>query len=54
MRLIYLIRTLVYLEGDASFRAYEDSDGKRQNALNIIQTKLDVLQRPPRPESNEE
>ena len=39
-------RTLVYLEGDATMRVYEDADGKKQSALNLIQTKLDVLKRP--------
>jgi single-stranded DNA-binding protein len=29
--------TLVYLEGDASMRSYEDADGKRHSALNIVQ-----------------
>lgn len=46
MTLMNHIRTLVYLEGDASFRPYEDAEGRKQNPLNIVQTKLDVLQRP--------
>lgn len=29
--------TLVYLEGDASMRSYEDADGKRHSNLNIVQ-----------------
>lgn len=27
-------------------RTYEDSDGKKQTSLNLIQTKLEVLKRP--------
>ncbi|KAJ9497117.1 ssDNA-binding protein, mitochondrial [Exophiala xenobiotica] len=37
--------TLVYLEGDATMRIYEDADGKKQSALSLVQTKLDVLKR---------
>lgn len=32
-----IYRTLVYLEGDASMRSYEDADGKRHSNLNIVQ-----------------
>lgn len=39
-------RTLVYLEGDATMRTYNDADGKKQSALNLVQTKVDVLKRP--------
>ncbi|KIW20393.1 hypothetical protein PV08_00968 [Exophiala spinifera] len=38
--------TLVYLEGDATMRTYNDADGKKQTALNLVQTKVDVLKRP--------
>ncbi|EXJ93125.1 hypothetical protein A1O3_01682 [Capronia epimyces CBS 606.96] len=38
--------TLVYLESDATMRTYEDSEGKKQSSLNLIQTKLEVLKRP--------
>lgn len=38
--------TLVYLEGDASMRTYDDSDGKKQTSLNIVQTKIEVMKRP--------
>jgi len=38
-------RTLVYLEGDATMRTFEDSDGKKQSALNVVQTKVEVLKR---------
>ncbi|KAK6368263.1 uncharacterized protein PV06_09448 [Exophiala oligosperma] len=38
--------TLVYLEGDATMRTYNDADGKKQSALNLVQTKVDVLKRP--------
>lgn len=37
-------RTLVYVEGDASMRQWEDSEGKKQSTLNIVQRKrLDHL-----------
>lgn len=39
-------RTLVYLEGDATMRTYEDGEGRKQNALSLVQTKLEVLKRP--------
>lgn len=35
----------MYLEGDASMRVFDDADGKKQTALNIVQTKLEVLKR---------
>lgn len=41
-----MYRTLVYLEGDASISLYEDSEGKKQSSLNIVQTKIEVLKRP--------
>jgi hypothetical protein len=31
-------RTLVYVEGDASMRSYEDADGKRQSSLSVVQS----------------
>lgn len=37
---IILYRTLVYVEGDASMRSYEDADGKRQSSLSIVQSML--------------
>ncbi|KAJ5182575.1 hypothetical protein N7492_000191 [Penicillium capsulatum] len=37
--------TLVYLEGDASLRLYEDAEGKKQSNLSIVQRK------PPSPSS---
>lgn len=42
----FAARTLVYLEGDASLKTYTDREGKQQSALNIVQTKIDVLKRP--------
>jgi len=30
-------RSLVYVEGDASLRSYEDQDGRKQTNLNIVQ-----------------
>ncbi|OCT54981.1 Single-stranded DNA-binding protein RIM1, mitochondrial [Cladophialophora carrionii] len=38
--------TLVYLEGDATMRTYDDADGKKQSSLSIVQTKIEVLKRP--------
>ncbi|KAA8641832.1 hypothetical protein EYZ11_006652 [Aspergillus tanneri] len=38
--------TLVYVEGDASMRQWEDAEGKKQSSLNIIQRSLEVLKRP--------
>ncbi|OQE23691.1 hypothetical protein PENSTE_c008G02801 [Penicillium steckii] len=37
--------SLVYLEGDASLRSYEDQDGRKQTNLSIVQRHLDVLKR---------
>ena len=39
-------RTLVYLEGDATMRTYEDAEGKKQSSLSLVQTKIEVLKRP--------
>ena len=39
-------RTLVYLEGDATMRTYDDADGKKQSSLSLVQTKIEVLKRP--------
>ncbi|RHZ49254.1 single-stranded DNA-binding protein [Aspergillus thermomutatus] len=41
--------TLVYVEGDATMRSYEDSEGKRQSSLSIVQRTLEVLKRPYNP-----
>lgn len=30
-------RTLVYVEGDASMRVYQDAEGKKQSSLNVVQ-----------------
>ena len=38
-------RTLIYLEGDATMRTYEDKDGQTQSALSLVQTKIEVLKR---------
>ncbi|KAK5953730.1 ssDNA-binding protein, mitochondrial [Knufia fluminis] len=47
--------TLVYLEGDATMRTYDDADGKKQSALSLVQTKVEVLKRPqPSTEDNAE
>ena len=39
-------RTLVYLEGDATMRTYDDAEGKKQSALSLVQTRIEVLKRP--------
>lgn len=39
-------RTLVYLEGEASMNTYEDKNGQTQSSLNVVQSKIEVLQRP--------
>lgn len=38
--------TLVYLEGDATMRTFEDAEGKKQSNLSVVQTKIEVLKRP--------
>ncbi|KAL2010184.1 hypothetical protein VTN00DRAFT_5991 [Thermoascus crustaceus] len=38
--------TLVYVEGDASLRSYEDAEGRKQSSLSIVQRTLEVLKRP--------
>ncbi|KAJ5113895.1 ssDNA binding protein [Penicillium angulare] len=38
--------TLLYVEGDAKLKSYEDSEGRKQTGLNITQRYLEVLQRP--------
>ncbi|KAB8262411.1 hypothetical protein BDV32DRAFT_147698 [Aspergillus pseudonomiae] len=45
--------TLVYLEGSASLREWEDAEGKKQTTLNIVQRNLEVLKRPNIPNENE-
>ncbi|KAI9747661.1 MAG: ssDNA-binding protein, mitochondrial [Candelina submexicana] len=37
--------TLVYVEGDATIRNYDDAEGKRQSSLNVVQRTLEVLKR---------
>ena len=39
-------RTLVYLEADARMKTFDDAEGKTRSALNLYQTKLEVLKRP--------
>jgi single-stranded DNA-binding protein len=39
-------RTLIYLEGDATMRTYDDAEGKKQSSLSLVQTKVEVLKRP--------
>ncbi|RMJ22297.1 hypothetical protein PHISP_06834 [Aspergillus sp. HF37] len=38
--------TLVFVEGDVSIRQWEDAEGKRQSALNIMQRHIEPLKRP--------
>ncbi|MCJ1257936.1 ssDNA-binding protein, mitochondrial [Lignoscripta atroalba] len=38
--------TLVYVEGDASMRSFENREGQKQNSLSIVQQRLEVLKRP--------
>ncbi|OKL57580.1 hypothetical protein UA08_07018 [Talaromyces atroroseus] len=38
--------TLVYVEGDASMRVYDDAEGKKTSNLSIVQRTLEVLKRP--------
>lgn len=46
-------RTLVYLEGDATMRPYEDREGNKRVDLSVVQTKVNVLKRPtPKDELN--
>ncbi|KAB8236009.1 single-stranded DNA-binding protein [Aspergillus alliaceus] len=45
--------TLVFLEGSASLREWEDAEGKKQTALNIVQRSLEVLKRPQNSNENE-
>lgn len=45
-------RTLVYLEGDATMRTYDDAEGKKQSSLSLVQTKIEVLKRPTPTEAN--
>ncbi|KAI9826653.1 MAG: ssDNA-binding protein, mitochondrial [Thelocarpon impressellum] len=38
--------TLVYVDGEASMRTFEDKEGQTRSALNIVQRSLEVLKRP--------
>ncbi|PLN75170.1 putative ssDNA binding protein [Aspergillus taichungensis] len=38
--------TLVFVEGDASMRQWEDSEGRKQTTLSILQRSIEVLKRP--------
>ncbi|KAL1984717.1 hypothetical protein VTN96DRAFT_8750 [Rasamsonia emersonii] len=38
--------TLVYVEGDATLRAYEDAEGRKNTSLHVVQRNLEVLRRP--------
>ncbi|KFH48879.1 Single-stranded DNA-binding protein-like protein [Hapsidospora chrysogenum ATCC 11550] len=37
---------LVYIEGDAAIKQYEDAEGNSRSALNIVQRSIEVLKRP--------
>ncbi|EAW12833.1 single-stranded DNA-binding protein [Aspergillus clavatus NRRL 1] len=43
--------TLVYVEGDATMRMFEDAEGRKHSNLGIVQRTLEVLKRPYNPES---
>ena len=47
-------RTLVYLEGDATMKSYEDKSGQQQTSLSLVQTKVEVLKRPQAKEESAE
>jgi len=34
------------LEADAKMQSYDDRNGEKQNSLNLVQTKLEVMKRP--------
>ncbi|KAJ5992251.1 ssDNA binding protein [Penicillium sp. IBT 35674x] len=38
--------TLVYVEGDARMKTYEDAEGRKQSSLSIVQRSIEVLSRP--------
>ncbi|KAI9844362.1 MAG: ssDNA-binding protein, mitochondrial [Sclerophora amabilis] len=38
--------TLVYIEGEARMRTFEDKEGSLRSALNITQRNLEILKRP--------
>ncbi|KAJ5223438.1 hypothetical protein N7468_007980 [Penicillium chermesinum] len=38
--------TLVYVEGDASMRTWENAEGQKQSTLNLVQRNLEILSRP--------
>ncbi|PYI00797.1 nucleic acid-binding protein [Aspergillus sclerotiicarbonarius CBS 121057] len=44
--------TLLFVEGDASIRQWEDAEGRKQSALNVVQRSLEVLKRPYNPEES--
>ncbi|RAL02127.1 single-stranded DNA-binding protein [Aspergillus ibericus CBS 121593] len=46
--------TLLFVEGDASIRQWEDADGKRQSTLSVVQRAVEVLKRPYNPEASSE
>ncbi|MCJ1361413.1 ssDNA-binding protein, mitochondrial [Acarospora aff. strigata] len=47
--------TLLYVEGDATMRQYDDNEGRKQSALSIVQRNIEILKRPePRPDAMSE
>ncbi|KAE8148589.1 hypothetical protein BDV25DRAFT_157997 [Aspergillus avenaceus] len=38
--------TLVYFEGDAAMRQWEDAEGKNRTALSLVQRRIEILRRP--------
>ncbi|KAI9837461.1 MAG: hypothetical protein M1819_007109 [Sarea resinae] len=45
--------TLIYLEGEARMRSFEDGEGKQRTALSILQRQIEVLKRPTPRDSSE-
>ncbi|PWY72900.1 ssDNA binding protein [Aspergillus heteromorphus CBS 117.55] len=43
--------TLVYFEGDASMRQFENAEGVKTTTLNLVQRHIEILKRPYRPEN---
>ncbi|RAL14204.1 single-stranded DNA-binding protein [Aspergillus homomorphus CBS 101889] len=44
--------TLLFVEGDAAMRSYEDASGVKRSSLSILQRTLEVLRRPYQPQES--
>jgi hypothetical protein len=40
---LFAFRTMVYVEGEASFSNYEDAEGNKKQSLNIVQREYQLL-----------